>query len=289
MDVGITMPGVGVDPAAFARHAEELGLESLWHGDHLIPVTPFLDSTMVMAAAAAVTTRIGLGFGVMVLALRPVAWAAKQVATLQRLSGNRVLLGVGAGGDPHGDAAWHAVGVPFAERGSRTDAALRVLPGLVRGEPTPLNGRDVVLAPGAPVPPLLVGGDSRAALRRAARFGDHWYPSFATTARIAAGVRELADLAAAHGRPTPGVTAGVPVALGDVPASALERRVRAMRDYGLGEEQAREVLVTGTPERAAERFAELAEAGVDRVVAMPFTDDRFRQAELVARAAAARP
>ncbi|RKT56516.1 LLM class flavin-dependent oxidoreductase [Saccharothrix australiensis] len=287
MDVGVTLPGHGADLVAHAQHAEGLGLESLWHGDHLIPVNPFLDATLVHATVAAVTTRIKLGFGVLVPALRGPAWAAKQIATLQHLSGDRVLLGVGSGGEAHGEAAWHAVGVPFAERGARTDAALEVLPRLVRGEPVELHGEPVALRPGATMPPVLVGGGTAAALRRAARFGDHWYPAFVPRRSVASGVRRLAELAAAHGRPAPGVTVGVSVALGDVPASVVDGRVRGMTDYGLPEDVAREVVVTGSVAQAAERFAALADAGADRIVAMPFTEDRFRQVELVAEATVA--
>ncbi|XVS62660.1 LLM class flavin-dependent oxidoreductase [Actinosynnema sp. CA-299493] len=287
MDVGITLPGFGTDPVEHARHAEGLGLESVWHGDHLVPVAPFLDATLVLAAVAATTDRVKLGFGVMVLPLRPVAWAAKQVATLQHLSGERVLLGVGSGGEAHGEAAWRAVDVPFAERGRRTDEALAVLPDLVRGDAARVHGADVVLSPGAVVPPVLVGGGGAAALRRAARFGDHWYPAFVPLRAVSSGVARLRELAEERGRPVCGVTVGVGVALGDVPGSAVEHRIRSMTDYGLTEEQAREVLVTGSVERARDHFGRLAEAGADRVVAMPFTEDRFRQAELVARATVA--
>ncbi|ONI89183.1 flavin-dependent oxidoreductase [Saccharothrix sp. ALI-22-I] len=285
MDVGITLPGFGLDPIEYAQHAEGLGLESVWHGDHLIPVNPFLDATLVLATAAAATTRIKLGFGVMVLPLRPVAWAAKQIATLQHLSGERVLLGVGSGGDAHGEAAWRAVDVPFAERGQRTDTSLSVLPDLVRGKAVPLHGADVVLSPGAAMPPVLIGGGGAVALRRAARFGDHWYPAFVPLRAVASGVARLAELAEEYGRPPCGVTVGVSVALGDVPDSVVEHRIRSMTDYGMSEEQAREVVVTGSVSQAREHFARLAEAGANRVVAMPFTDDRFRQAELVAQSA----
>ncbi|MEU4768267.1 LLM class flavin-dependent oxidoreductase [Actinosynnema sp. NPDC023794] len=285
--VGITLPGFGADAVEHAQHAEGLGLESVWHGDHLIPVNPFLDSTLVLATVAAATTRIKLGFGVMVLPLRPVAWAAKQVATLQHLSGERVLLGVGTGGDAHGEAAWRAVDVPFAERGRRLDAALAVLPDLVRGETASVHGADVVLSPGAVMPPVLVGGGGGAALRRAARFGDHWYPAFVPLRAVSSGVARLRELAQEHGRPVCGVTVGVSVALGDVPASVVEHRIRSMTDYGLTERQAREVLVTGSVDQVRDHLGRLAEAGADRVVAMPFTEDRFRQAELVASAAVA--
>ncbi|MCP2163961.1 LLM class flavin-dependent oxidoreductase [Goodfellowiella coeruleoviolacea] len=286
--VGVVLPsfGAGVpgSVAEHARHAEEVGLESVWVGDHLIPVRPFLDSTLVLATAAAVTERIRIGFGVLVLALRPVAWAAKQVATLQQLSGNRVLLGIGTGGSVHGDAAWRAVGVPYRERGRRTDAALAVLPGLVAGEPTAVHDEQVTLSPGAPMPPVLIAG-SGAALRRVARYGDEWYPAFSSPDQIAEGVRELTELAAGFGRPTPGVTVNVSVGLGDLDPSLVDAQVRALTDYGMSEDQARRSLVTGSPAQAAERFAELAEAGVGRIVAMPFAGDRFRQRELLAETA----
>jgi alkanesulfonate monooxygenase SsuD/methylene tetrahydromethanopterin reductase-like flavin-dependent oxidoreductase (luciferase family) len=88
MNVGITLPA-SESPGAFAKHVEEVGLESVWTGDHLIAVAPKLDSTLVLAQAAATTSHLRLGFGVLILALRPVAWAAKQIATLQNLSGDR--------------------------------------------------------------------------------------------------------------------------------------------------------------------------------------------------------
>ena len=151
MNVGITLPASG-SPGAFAKHAEEVGLESVWTGDHLISRGPKLDSTLTLAQAAATTSRLRLGFGVMILVLRPVAWAAKQIATLQNLSGDRVLLGVGTGGVVHGDAAWRAVGLPYKERLPQTYAALAVLPDLVAGRPTMVNGEKITLSPDATMP-----------------------------------------------------------------------------------------------------------------------------------------
>src|SRR5690606_2827382 len=106
--ISASAPGVGVflpsmaprgsavgDVVAAARHAESLGLDSVWAVDQLVAGTgsPVLDSPLVLASAAAATERIGLGFGVMILPLRPVVWVAKQVASLQQLSGGRVLFG----------------------------------------------------------------------------------------------------------------------------------------------------------------------------------------------------
>ncbi|MFB4312769.1 LLM class flavin-dependent oxidoreductase [Actinomadura sp. 21ATH] len=290
MNVGVYLPSGGLEQAAgvavYARGAEDAGLESVWVGDHLIARDrPFLDSTLRMATAAAVTERVRIGFGVMILALRPVAWAAKQIASLQHLSGGRVLLGVGTGGAVHGDAGWRAAGVPYAERGARTDAALAVLPGLVRGEAVELADGEVTLSPGAPMPPVLIGGGP-AAMRRAARFGDEWYPAFSDPARIGPAAEKLAALAAEYGRPAPRLTVSVSVGLGDVPAERIDAQVRGLTEYGMTADEARAALVTGTPERAAERFAALAEAGAHRVIAMPFPGDHLRQIELVGEAAA---
>jgi alkanesulfonate monooxygenase SsuD/methylene tetrahydromethanopterin reductase-like flavin-dependent oxidoreductase (luciferase family) len=275
--VGMTLPPAG-SPGAFAAHAEEVGLESVWTGDHLISVTPRLDSTLLLAQAAATTTRLRLGFGVLILALRPVAWAAKQIATLQHLSGDRVVLGVGTGGAPHGDAAWRAVGVPYSERGPRTYAALAVLPDLVAGRPAVVDGEPVTLAPGATMPPVLIGGGP-AALRRAEQHGHGWYPAFLPPAALATAVREVTDRT---GR-APEVTAQVAMALGE--GRNVDAQVRMLTGYGMTAEYARQALLTGTRDEAAAHLAALFAAGATRVVGLPFGGDAHKEAELLAEAA----
>ena len=280
MDVGMTLPS-GTTPGVFARHAEDVGLESVWTGDHLISVTPRLDSVLVLAQAAGATTRLRVGFGVLILALRHVVWAAKQIASLQQLSGDRVLLGVGTGGVVHGDAAWRAVGVPFAARTARTYAALEVLPGLVEGRTVDVDGTDVALAPGATVPPILIGG-GLPAMRRAAAHGFGWYPAFLPPADLAAGIREFTERA---GRPVE-VTAQVAMGLGD--HGDLDAQVRALTGYGMSEEYARSGLLTGGPAQAAEHLDALFAAGATRVVGLPFGGDWRVQADLLAEAATVR-
>ena len=89
--IGVFLPVSTPDPSrpilgdvrASARFAEQAGLDSVWTTDHLIASAPMLDATVVLATAAAVTERITIGFGVMLLALRPAAWAAKQISSLQ--------------------------------------------------------------------------------------------------------------------------------------------------------------------------------------------------------------
>src|SRR5699024_7049187 len=131
LEIGVLLPTSTPDPEqpflgdvrASARAAEEIGLDSIWTTDHLVASAPILDSTVVISTAAAVTERIGIGFNVMLLALRPVAWAAKQIATLQYMSGDRITLGVGTGNPAHGDIGWRAAGMSYEDRGRRTDAA----------------------------------------------------------------------------------------------------------------------------------------------------------------------
>lgn len=278
MNVGIALPA-GNNPGAFAKHAEEVGLESVWTGDHLIALAPKLDSTLLLAQAAATTTRLRLGFGVMILALRPVAWAAKQIATLQHLSGDRVVLGVGTGGTMHGDAAWRAVGQPFTERLPRTYAALAALPDLVAGHPTTVDGEKITLAPGAAMPPVLIGG-GQAAMRRAARHGYGWYPAFLPPADLAAAIREFTERSGGK----PAVTAQVAMALGDLPDEQVDAQVRMLTDYGMPEKHARQGMLLGSREQAAEHLSALFDAGADRVVGLPLMGDNHRQAELLAEA-----
>src|SRR5690606_3205777 len=278
-----------------ARFAEELGMDSVFVGDHLVPAVPYPDSVTVRATAAAATERIrvgcgvmvlalrpvaweaaqvrtlqpmsGAGVGVMVLALRPVAWAAKQIATLQQMSGDRVVLGVGSSGEMHGRAAWDAVGVPFEERGRRTDESLALLPGLIAGKPTRVGGAEITIAPSASVPPIWIGGNSAVAIRRTARHGDAWFPSMITPEEVAAGARRLAELAGEAGRPAPGLAVGGAVALGPDASAGLEEHVRGLHEgYGLPLDEARRVPITGSPQQVAERLAEYAEAGARHVV-----------------------
>src|SRR5919197_187152 len=104
------------DVVAAARHAEDLGFESVLSVDQLVAGTgvPVVDSTVVLAAAAGATSRVRLAYGVMIVPLGPIVWIAKRVASLQLVSGGGVLFGAGVGGDRH-DRSWAAAGVPRSE------------------------------------------------------------------------------------------------------------------------------------------------------------------------------
>lgn len=279
------------DIKARARHAEQAGLDGIFTGDHLAAATPRLDAAIVLGIAASATSRVKIGFGVMVLALRGPAWAAKQVATLQALSGGRVILGVGAGGDLHGTAAWDAIGIPSSERGRATDAALRVLPDLITGAPTTLRpGVPLQLAPGSAMPPLWIGGMSAAAQRRAAQFGDAWFPSMLLAGQLAAARSRLRDLAAGQGRPEPAIALGAAALLGPSQPAARDSFIRGLTDgYGIPAETAGHVPITGGVNQAADRLAEYAAAGVSHLVVGLVGEDWPGQCDLLAQARAALP
>jgi alkanesulfonate monooxygenase SsuD/methylene tetrahydromethanopterin reductase-like flavin-dependent oxidoreductase (luciferase family) len=284
-----TIPDIG----AAARHLEQLGLESVWVADLIIgDGSPTLEAMIALAAAAAMTERVQVGFSVLALPMRPVAWTAAQIMALQHISRNRVLLGVGIGMSSR-TPFWQAVGAPTQGRGRSTDAALEVLPQLIAGEPTRLEHEPdrpmITLAPAARMPPVLVGGfrDSDVGLRRAATYGDGWFPSLLTPQNVAAGAAKLREFAAERGRATPSVTLGTHVVLGDDAAtrSARDALVRDMIDtHGIPPDEAAGIPVTGTPHQAAERFADYAAAGADRLVIAPTSMDWMEQSELVAEA-----
>jgi probable F420-dependent oxidoreductase len=207
--------GGGVDPETVtrrARRAEQAGFESVWVGDHLaLPPDqggerPRLEVVTALSYLAAATARIRLGFGVIVLPQRQPVLLAKQLATLDLLSGGRVLVGIGVG---YVEPELRALGASLADRGARTDEYLAVLRALWTGEPVSFRGRfvsfpEVVQLPPPrqrPHPPIVVGGHSPAALRRAVRSGQGWYGVFLDLAATAAALARLRETAAGTDRP----------------------------------------------------------------------------------------
>lgn len=297
IQIGVGLPTVGRgvelaelgDVVAAGRVAEELGLESVWAADHLIPPAALLDSTMSLAAVAGATEQVRLGFSVLILAMRPLAWAAKQIGTLQHLSGGRVLLGVGIGGAANGLAGWEAAGVPFGERANRTDAGLRALPPLLAGKQVRLDHEpgtpEVRLNPPAPMPPVLIGGNGDAALRRTVDFGDAWFPSAISPKNLAIGIGKLRAHAAERGRPAPTVTVGIPTVFGSDQPTRNALVDRLANGYGLPRDEAEQIPLTGTLAEAAEQLAKYRTAGVERVVLMSATSDWRRHYEQAAELA----
>jgi probable F420-dependent oxidoreductase len=270
-----------------ARLAEHLGFDSVWAGDHLASPAPVLDAPTCLAAAAAATERVALGLSVLLLALRPPAWAAKQLATLDALSGGRLRVGVGVGGEFPEEFA--AAGVPVAERGARVDETLAVLPDLLAGRPVRHAGRTLALdiPPLEPVPavppPILVGGRSDAALRRAARFGDTWLPMWLSPASLARRAERLAELAATAGRPRPALALLIGVRVdGECGRARREADAHLRGMYRLGLDAVERWTALGDVDAVCEHLDAHRRAGVGEFVLMPLGGEPMHQIERLA-------
>jgi len=198
-----------IDPLPQARLAEELGFDTVYVSDHIVPPASAaqfgrnLESLTALAAIAAATSRVRVGSSVVVVPLREPVLFAKQVATIDVLSAGRLVLGVGAGWV---EGEFTNVGADFRTRGARTDEAIRLLRHLFSGSTEPFRGRfttleDFVFGPVPPQGaglPILVGGHSPAAVRRAATLADRYQPTFVAPDEFARLRREV--LAEAGGR-----------------------------------------------------------------------------------------
>jgi probable F420-dependent oxidoreductase len=190
--------------AEMARAAEEAGFDAVAVTDHPFPEEAWLrsgghhalDPFVALSFAAAATTRIRLQTHVLVLPYRNPFLVAKAAASLDVLSGGRLVLGVAAG---YLEGEFAALGVPFAERNERADEAIGALRAAWSGECVRLAGRGfcaegnraLPLPAQRPGPPLWVGGNSRRAIRRAVELGDGWLPCPAPV-RLASRVRTAA-------------------------------------------------------------------------------------------------
>jgi probable F420-dependent oxidoreductase len=171
---------------ACAAAAESLGFDALFVSDHLcIPPDQtegsggrYLDVLATLAYLAGSTERIRLGISVLVVPYRPAVLTAKQLATIQELSGERVILGVGVGWMK---PEFEALGVDKRQRGRITDETLRVIRHLFAHDAAPYKGDLVsfpafVFAPRPAQPAIWIGGNSEKAIERVVEFGDGWHP-----------------------------------------------------------------------------------------------------------------
>ena len=242
--------GACADPAgatAVAQAAEECGYDSVWTGEHVVlpdpqappspspPDSPFLDPAVALAYVAAGTRTIKLATGIIILPQRNPAVLAKEMASVDVVSGGRLIFGIGIG---YLKPEFDALGIPFDRKGARSDDYLAAILALWtqpqpshRGEFVSFAGIQAMPRPvQRPHPPIVVGGGSPQAFRRALRHGNGWYGfarSLATTAEALAAIR---DARAAVDRPP---------ALGDLeititPTETLDRdTVRRYEDLGV--------------------------------------------------------
>jgi len=174
--------------AAIAQGAEELGFRSVWATDHLLvptenyrPYGRLLEALTLLSFLATKTKEVRLGTSVLIVPMRNPVEVAKQVATIDVLSGGRALLAVGAGWL---EKEFRFLNANFAQRGAFLDESIRLVRALWSQERINFQGKFFNIADGVfepkPVqgggPPIWVGGNSRSAMRRAARLGDGWHP-----------------------------------------------------------------------------------------------------------------
>jgi probable F420-dependent oxidoreductase len=239
-----------------ARAAEEAGVDDLWVADHLALAPEdsegsdghYLEPLATLAFLAGITERVALAVGVLIVPYRPALLSAKWIASIQELSGGRLILGVGVGWM---EKEFRALGVDPRRRGATTDGTLAFLHACFADDEVEANGQRFLFRPRPARPPIIVGGAPPHAIRRAVRFGDGWMPTGAHAQVLESGIASLREGMAAAGKPAPEV-----VLLQPLPA----------------EDDA----------RLAARLRELAALGVTRVV-HPW---RYRDAEEVARVAA---
>ena len=238
------------DPAAMAatlRALEDAGFESAWTGEHVVlidpqeapspvpPDFPMLDTVAALAFAAGVTERLRLASGIILLAQRNPVVLAKELSGIDRLSRGRLIFGVGVG---YVEREFETVGVPYAERGARVTEHIEAIRTLWTQDRPAFDGRftriEGVRQKPMPVqqphPPIVIGGMSDAAYRRAVRQGNGWYGFAQTVEATAASLAGLAQAADAVERPA---------ALGDLeitvtPVGPVDRDlVRRYEDLGV--------------------------------------------------------
>jgi len=268
LQIGAKLPNSGALPverglSELARVLERAGFDSVWVSDHVVlpgtiesrypfaadgratwPTdTPYFDALIALALAAAVTERVSLGIAVLVLPLRHPVVAAKQLATIDVASRGRLRLGVGAGWLRE---EFEALDVPYATRGSRLDEWIELLRMCWTGTPDPHDGRHYRLPAGVrclPTPvrrvPILVGGHSPQALRRAGAVGEGWLGQQSLgdldTAEIEAARRTMAEAARAAGRDPDGLAVVLRIVESAGMTAQLAPRLRELAAAGVDE------------------------------------------------------
>jgi probable F420-dependent oxidoreductase len=242
MEIGCHLPNQGPLAtreaiATFAREAEQRRMASLWVSDHVVfprtatgsypggrfphpPDKAYLEPVTVLTAAAMVTDRARLGSSVFILGHRHPVVMAKMLASIDALSGGRLICGVGVG--------WwkeelEILGAPFQARGRQADEAIQVFKALWTMDNPAFDGeffrfRDLGFAPKPvqkPHPPIWVGGDSPGAFRRVVTLGDGWHATSKTPAQLREALGRLRTAAAAAGRPWESLALSLRFGLGD--------------------------------------------------------------------------
>ena len=281
---------------ATAEWAEAAGFDAVWAGDHIVHPWQFMEALMSLAFAAARTRTIGIGTAVLLLPMRQLSVVAAQTATLATLSGGRLRLGIGIGGE--WPLEWQAAGILLKERGARLEEALPLLQRLLAGETIDVEGRfnsfaGVSVSPIPPPVPIYLAGRAEAALARIGRLADGWLAFFVTPKGF------LRDSAAIDKSREQAGRAGLAFERGillhfhlDVGETAAKRALELNLGFPKGlqlagnDEQLKRLALVGTPDEVVARMQEYIAAGCTTFAVSPIEKENSayqRQARWFAR------
>jgi len=264
--------------AAMARAAEEVGLDSVWVGDHLLyrddgreERGPW-DAWTLLAAIAAVTTRVRIGPLVACTAFASAGMLARKAAAVQAVSEGRLVLALGAGWN---EAEFRAFGVPFDQRAARFEEAFDAIRRLLAGERVTTTGgferlEDAVVLPCPDPPALMVGSIGERVLRSTLPHVDAWNAWYAWFGNTPEGFAE-------QSRRVSRIAADV-----DRDPREIRRTAAVFVDVGGGNDDRPHTVgappVRGTPQQIAARLAEFADAGLDEAILVlnPITEASIR-------------
>jgi probable F420-dependent oxidoreductase len=285
----------GFDPAPFRAQlarAEALGFESAWTAEQVLGSMPMLDPLGAMTYAAAVTERIRLGCAVFVSTLHSPVHLAKHLSTLDQLSGGRLEVGFGTGGQGR---MFSAFGVDPARLVSRFTEGLELIKALWTEPSVEFDGRIWQLAGAAmepkpvqrPHPPIWIGANRPAALRRAAQVADGFFGAgSSTTAAFAEQVPIVRDALAEAGRDPASfrIAKRVYIAVDDDGERARQQAADMLnRMYAsFGRTDMESVAVYGPPDACAAGLREVAAAGAELILLNPVSDDAEQMERLAA-------
>ncbi|THE63683.1 LLM class flavin-dependent oxidoreductase [Salinadaptatus halalkaliphilus] len=286
------------EPAALFRYverADELGIDSIWMPDHAISQRPALDPTVLMSVIAARTQDIKMGPSVMTLPARNPVTVANTYANLDHLTGGRgrVIVGVGLGADPR---LCEVMGVSADQRADRLREAIEIMRRLwteddvdYDGDHHQLEGVTVTPKPAQGPLDIWLGGNSNAALRRVARYGDGWFPALLSPEAFDAKLERLMSYCDDVGRTVERDEAGV-ILLSHVDEDP--KRARTIRDryfdrhaFELSLESFETCSAFGTPADCVETIQRYVDAGCTKFVLSPVGpfEDRVEQLERYSR------
>ena len=260
----------------FVELCEKSEIDSLWFSERLSSPLPIPEPMTAMAAIAARTTRLKFGPSVFVTPFRTPVLAAREIAMVDYLSGGRLLPAFGIGAEQ--EREFLAAGVPFRERGRRTDEAIAIMRRCwaedevtFAGEFWKLDRITVLPKPVQQPLPLWIGGNSEPAMRRAGRLGDGWIPSFITPDQLRVGVQKTQAFAAEAGREVPADHFGVLFycCLDPDPAAAQAMAAPFVPRGRIDDAALARCTAFGPPALVRERLEEYVAGGASKFIVRP--------------------